>query len=188
MKMTWASSKGDTIVPGEIPGYALQEIMVHAPCTENQVDNLQPFNVSPYKGREVALEERSWRLVLVHNPTRLPLFSESAAVVGRGKLGFMMQLASNYEKHGLLGPQSFQVLLREAEKREFGFSRESSDSLQNLPLSEHLKAIQSASSSNKTQQPPAGDHDDNDNNIIHNVGCCSPDNHQHIMPPQLCTS
>ncbi|MCD9558918.1 hypothetical protein HAX54_016609 [Datura stramonium] len=88
-----------------------------------------------------------------------------------------------------LAHQSFQVLLREAEE-EFGFQQQG---VLKIPcevslFQNILKTIQSASSSNKTQQPPAGDHDDNDNNIIHNVGCCSPDNHQHIMPPQLCTS
>ncbi|CAN4089268.1 unnamed protein product [Withania somnifera] len=95
--------------------------------------------------------------------------------------------------------QSFQVLLREAEE-EFGFQQQGILKIPcQVSLFEHiLKTIQllPPSTSNKRQSPLLDHHlspatstssiiINDDNNIIHNVGCCSPDNHQHIMPPQL---
>lgn len=109
-----------------------------------------------------------------------------------------------------LGHPSFQVLLREAEE-EFGFQQQG---LLKIPceVSVFEKILKNINSNNKIRQPPAPAHDHDaffqlqqrhhssdlstinnvgdDNNIIHNVGCCSPDNHQHhqgIMPPQLCS-
>lgn len=110
-----------------------------------------------------------------------------------------------------LGHPSFQILLREAEE-EFGFQQQG---LLKIPceVSVFEKILKNINSNNKIRQPPAPAHDHDaffqlqqphhssdlstinsvvvdDNNIIHNVGCCSPDNHQHhqgIMPPQLCS-
>ncbi|OIT05155.1 PREDICTED: uncharacterized protein LOC109224685 [Nicotiana attenuata] len=111
-----------------------------------------------------------------------------------------------------LGHPSFQVLLREAEE-EFGFQQQG---LLKIPCQVTVfeKILKNINSNNKIRQPcppPAHDHDAffqlqqphhssdlstinnvvvDDNTIIHNVGCCSPDNHQHhqgIMPPQLCS-
>lgn len=109
-----------------------------------------------------------------------------------------------------LGHPSFQILLREAEE-EFGFQQQG---LLKIPCEVPVfeKILKNMNSNNKRQQQPAPAHDHDaffqlqqrhhssdlstinnvgdDNNIIHNVGCCSPDNHQHhqgIMPPQLCS-
>ncbi|XP_060206637.1 uncharacterized protein LOC132634397 [Lycium barbarum] len=98
--------------------------------------------------------------------------------------------------------QSFQVLLREAEE-EFGFQQQG---VLKIPcevslFEDILKIIHPPSSNKRQQQQPAVPHHDDafirsdlststindDNNIIHNVGCCSPENHQHIMSPQLCS-
>ncbi|XP_055825224.1 auxin-responsive protein SAUR32-like [Solanum dulcamara] len=89
-----------------------------------------------------------------------------------------------------LAHHSFQLLLREAEE-EFGFQQQG---ILKVPcqvslFQNILKTIQYETPLPPPSKQPNHDDINNDDNIIHNVGCCSPENHQqHIMPPQMCTT
>ncbi|CAN4085057.1 unnamed protein product [Withania somnifera] len=135
-------------------------------------------------------------------------FSDKDKDVPKGCLAVCVGKNEDEEKRFVipmdyLARQSFQVLLREAEE-EFGFQQQG---ILKIPcqvslFEQILKTIQydnhpppSSTDFNKRQEETAHHHLSpttstsiiNDDNIIHNVGCCSPENHQHIMPPQLCS-